>query len=113
MILRPRFLDAEVSDDTLDLMKALRARLRDESFVTGRGSNQAALVFVDDEEFPGGIRPTGTYTIVGNNVTVKLLLRRDGVTIANTQVTDSKDDVPSLAAKVLEAVKEAIKRLPP
>ncbi|MGH9971214.1 MAG: caspase family protein [Pyrinomonadaceae bacterium] len=113
MILRPRFFDTEADDDTLNLMKMVRARLRDESFVTGRGSSQAVMVFVDDEEFPGGIRPTGRYTVNGNTVTVTLRLRRDGVEIGNAQVIGTKDDVPGLAAKLIESVKEAIKKLPP
>jgi len=112
MILRPRFFDAQADDDTLDLMKVLRARLRDESFITSRGGNQSALVFVDDDEFPGGIRPTGRYTIEGSKVTVTLRLRRDGLEIGSPQtITGTKDDLPDLATKVLEVVKEAIKRL--
>jgi len=107
MILRPLFFDAQADDDTLGLMKSLRALLRDESFVMGRGASEGDLVFVDDEEFPGGIRPTGRYAVEGNQVTVVLRLRRDGIEIANAHVTATKDD---LAAKVLEAVKAAIKK---
>ncbi len=110
MILRPRFLDAEVGDDTLDLMRILRASLRDETFSAGRGES-AVLLFVDDEEFPGAIRPTGTYTVAGPGVTVKLSLRRDGVTISSFQISGTKEDVGGLAAKILEAVKEAIRKL--
>jgi hypothetical protein len=113
MILRPRILDVDADDDTLDLMKVLRAQLRDESSVTGRGTSQGVLVFVDDEEFPGGIRPTGRYTVTGNEVTLTLRLRRDGVEIATAQVRGPKDDMPGLAAKVVEAVKAAIRKLPP
>jgi hypothetical protein len=92
-------------------MKALRARLRDESFVSRRGANQSVLVFVDDEDFPGGIRPTGRYTIEGNKVTVTLRLRREGVEIASPQVViGTKNDVGDLATKLLESVKKAIPR---
>jgi hypothetical protein len=112
MILRPRFLDAEADDDTLDLMKLLRARLRDESFATARGSGQPAMVFVDDEEFPGGIRPTGRYTVSGTNVVVTMRLRRDGAEIGNTQVVGSKADLAALADKMVQAVKEMIGKAP-
>jgi WD40 repeat protein len=108
MILRPRFVDSQVGDDTLDLMKSLRALLRDESFVIGRGASEGGLVFVDDDDFPGGVRPTGIYTVEGNKVTVMLHLRRNGIEIANAQVTGTKDDV---ATKVVEAIKAAIKKL--
>jgi hypothetical protein len=111
MILRPRFLDAEADDDTLDLMKLLRARLRDESFVSGRGA-LAPMVFVDDEEFPGGIRPTGRYTISGNAVTVTLRLRRDGVEIASAQIAGSRNDLPGLVEKIIEVLKEKIAKVP-
>lgn len=110
MILRPRFLDTEADDDTLDLMKALRALLRDESFVAARGSF-ATLVYVDDEEFPGAIRPTGRYSVSGNTVTVLLRLRRDGVELSSMRVTGTKTDVPGLAMRVIEAVKEAVQKL--
>ena len=108
MILRPRFFDADADDDTLDLMKVFRARLRDESFATGRGATGAALVFVDDEEFPGGIRPTGRYAVSGDSVTVTLRLRRDGVEIGNTQVVGSKADLAGLAEKMIQRMKEMI-----
>jgi hypothetical protein len=112
MILRPRFLDAEADDDTLDLMKLLRARLRDENFAVARGTGAAAMVFVDDEEFPGGIRPTGRYVISGDVVTVTLRLRRDGAEIGNSQVDGSKSDLPGLADKMIQALKEMIGKSP-
>jgi hypothetical protein len=107
IILRPRFLDAR-ANDPLDLMKSLRALLRDESYVIGRGASEGGLVFVDDEEFPGGIRPAGIYTVEGNSVTVMLHLQRDGIEVFNRRLTGTKEDV---AAKVLEAVKAAMRRL--
>jgi hypothetical protein len=91
-------------------MKVLRSRLRDESVFTGRGAGERVLVFVDDEEFPGGIRPTGRYSVEGNNVTATLRLRRDGVEISTQQVMGRKDDVEGLAEKILVAVKEVIGR---
>jgi hypothetical protein len=92
-------------------MKLLRARLRDESFAAARGSGQAAMVFVDDEEFPGGIRPTGRYTVSGTNVVVTMRLRRDGAEIANLQITGSRDDLPALIEKIIGALKERIAKV--
>jgi hypothetical protein len=106
IILRPLFFDAQADDDTLGLMKNLRALLRDESFVSGPGTG--TLMFVDDDDFPGGIRPTGKYIVEGDRVIVTIRLRRDGVEIANAQVTATRDNV---ALKVMEAVKAALGRL--
>jgi len=106
IILRPLFFDAQADDDTLGLMKNLRALLRDESFVSGPGAG--TLMFVDDDDFPGGIRPTGKYLVEDDRVVVTIRLRRNGVEIATTQVTATKADV---ASKVMETVKAAIRRL--
>jgi WD40 repeat protein len=108
MILRPRFYEDQVGDDTLDLMKTLRALLRDESYVTARGAGEAALVFVDDEEFPGGIRPTGIYIVQGDMVSVTLRLRREGKDIATKQVTGTKGNV---AAKLVQTIKATVSKL--
>ena len=105
MILRPLFSDEQTDDDTLGLMKALRALLRDETFVAPRGTREAALVFVDDDEFPGGIRPTGRYTVQGNQVNLLLRLRQNGIEVANVRVTGTKEDV---VAKLFEAIKARI-----
>jgi WD40 repeat protein len=107
MIMRPLFFDEQTDDDTLGLMRAVRALLRDETFVAGRGTREAALVFVDDEEFPGGIKPTGRYTVEGNKVTLLLRLRQNGIEVANARVTGTKEDV---ASKVFEAIKARIGR---
>ncbi len=108
MILRPRFSDATEEDDTLKLEKALAVLLREETYLTGRGVGDGGLIFVDADEVRGGIRLTGRYTVEGNGVTMTLRLRRDGKDIDSYPVAATKDD---LAAKVMEAVKAAIKKL--
>jgi hypothetical protein len=46
------------------------------------GSNNVKTVFVDADEMPGVVRPTGTYTVKGAQVHVKLTLKRDTQKIA-------------------------------
>jgi WD40 repeat protein len=111
MILRPRFADTTTGDDTLELMKTLRARLRDESFVTVRGDHQTVLIFVDDDDFPGGIRPTGTYTIEGDKVTMNLFLRREGTSIGRFQISGAKGDLGGLIDEIMTSLKSAIRSL--
>jgi hypothetical protein len=92
-------------------MKALRARLRDESFVAVRGVSQAILIFVDDDDFPGGIRPTGTYTIEGDRVKINLFLRREGKTIGRFSISGAKGDLADLTNQIMESLKDAIRSL--
>jgi WD40 repeat protein len=110
LVLRPRFFDADVGDDTLDLMKTLRAFLRDETFAGPRGgADHRAFIFVDDEDFPRGIRPAGRYTIKGDVVNVEINLRKEGVTLKTVHVEGSKSDVNGLARGIIEAIKAEIK----
>jgi WD40 repeat protein len=106
IILRPLFLEERAGDDTLGLMRSLRGLLRDESFV--KAPREAALIFIDGDDTPTGIRPGGTYILDGNKVTVNLHLRRDGGEIFSSQITGTKDDV---ALKVVDAIKNAITKL--
>jgi hypothetical protein len=53
---------------------------------------------------PGAIRPTGTYTVEGKAVKVKLLLRRDGKTVATLPVEGGRDDLDGLVEKLAQAI---------
>jgi hypothetical protein len=113
-ILRPRFADPETGDDILDLVKELRKLLRDETFVGVRGPvKQTSLIYFDDVEFPGAIRPTGTYLVTGQAVMVKVFLRREGKTLASFQVDGLKDDVAGVAQKIITELKEAVRKISP
>jgi hypothetical protein len=43
-------------------------------------------VYVDADELPGAVRPSGTYTVQGDKILVRLVLRRDGMEVARLQV---------------------------
>ncbi len=115
LVLRPRISLEELGDDTLGVINELRKQLRDASYVAVRGgASQSRLVYVDEDELPGGIRPTGTYSIAGDQVRVKLFLRRDGQTVASLPIIEGpKQDVAGLAGKIMAAITEALKTLSP
>ncbi|MEO8073825.1 MAG: caspase family protein, partial [Acidobacteriota bacterium] len=85
LLLRPLLTNPETGDDVLKLIPELRKRLDAASSyeVTQRsGKGEPALIYIDDDSFPGAVRVTGTYTVEGENVRLKAFLRRDGNTIA-------------------------------
>jgi len=110
VILRPILLNAEEQADTLDLIKELRKRLRDESAVLVRsGEHQLLVVYVDEDELPGAIRPSGTYTVEGERVQVTLVLRRDNQKIATLPLVEgTKNDVAGLIDKIMKTISAAI-----
>jgi len=103
IVLRPFFYEVTAGVDSLGLMKAMRAQLRDETYGPLKG--EAAFVFFDDEEFKGGFVPAGNYSVDGNDVTVTLRMRRDGQEMPNVQITGSINDVAGLAAQIVSEIK--------
>lgn len=111
VILRPVLLNSDEGTDNLELMAALRSRLRDESYVEkggGTGLREPNAIFVDEEEFPGGIRPSGFYTVAGQRVKVKLFLSRDGKKISQLEIEGSAQDRSALIDKIVAAMTKAI-----
>lgn len=109
VILRPTLLNAEALTDDLGLMLAVRKQLREEtSGASGRGPAAASAIFVDEEEMPGAIRPSGTYTIEGKQVTMKLVLTRDDKK-TRLDVQGSADNPTALAARIVAMILEASK----
>ena len=112
LILRPVLINAEKNRDTLGLMAALRKRLRDESYAKARGDTAGpSAIFVDEEELPGAITPSGSYTVSGTRVVVKLVLSRDDKEVTSFQVEGSTEDLTGLVAKIVEAILQASKTI--
>jgi hypothetical protein len=112
LLLRPVLLDPEQGFDHLELMAAVRQRLLGESSGTTRGSvREQVAVYVDADELPGALRPSGTYTVDGQRVQVNLFLIRDGQRMANFQIVGTVDDPAGLAAKIVEGLAQRISRL--
>jgi len=114
VILAPRFMDPVELSDNLSLEPAVSARLRDETDVASRGSaSQASPVFIPAEEIPGAIRPSGKYTIANGQVTVELGLFRDGKLLTRSIIRGEANDVPALAAKIVDAILRTARTIPP
>ncbi len=109
LILRPLLIDPLENDDNLNLSIELRKALAADSYITARrGASDIKAVFVDADELPGAVRPTGTYLIEDKQVHVKLTLKRDGQKIAIVEVEGTKDDLAGLAAKISRAIAKAL-----
>jgi hypothetical protein len=98
----------------LELTSAFRKRLQEESWVAARDRNKPQLgVYVDAEEMPGAVRPSGIYTVAGQNVTVTLNLIRDGQKLVGFQVKGNQKDIAGLLNETVEKMAEELKKLKP
>jgi len=97
MLLRPLLTNPEMGDDDLKFIPALRKRLDAESsfeVMKRSGQGEPVLVYIDDDNFPGAIRVTGTYSVAGDTVRVTAFLRKDGKTIANLpEIVGEKEEI--------------------
>lgn len=101
LILRPVLQNQKRGYDNLKLTPLLRDALREASYATVRGRDAAPLVFVDAEEMPDAILPTGLYTIEGENVRVTLNLVRNDEVLKSFTVEGQRNDLPGLVKKLL------------
>lgn len=114
LILRPRLINPEQGFDELELEESLRKSLLELSYreVRTSGGRSADYVFIDADEMPGALRPSGTYVVRGNEVTVRLNLILDGKKVASFQVSGDKTDMSALTYKLTSGVAEAVKVIP-
>ena len=112
MLLRPLLTNPETGDDDLRLIPALRKMLDAESsyeVMKAGGKGEPVLIYIDDDSFPGAVRVTGTYTVEGEQVRVKVFLRQDGKTIATlNEITAPKDKI---AEAIMNAVRTELARI--
>jgi WD40 repeat protein len=111
LLLRPHLINADkdVLDDDLGLKGRLRQRLNDASHAAARGKGGPAAVYVDADEMPGAVRPTGSYTVEGKTVRVRLNLRRDGQNVATLEVDGTRDELDALADRLAAAILKNLK----
>ncbi len=109
LVLRPILINPQENDDNLNLSVELRKALAANSYIISRGgANAPQAVFVDADELPGAVRPSGTYLVEGKRVAVRLTLKRDGQKIAIVEVRGTKDDLSVLAEKIARVITQAL-----
>jgi WD40 repeat protein len=113
VILGPTFLNAVDQTDNLELDEAVRKVLRDQTDVRSRGGSALPpAIFVNAEEMPGAIRPSGLYTVHGNQVAVNVVLTRDNKRV-RLAVQGPASDLSELAEKIVAIILQTAKTFPP
>lgn len=101
-VLRPLLLNAGGGSDDLALTVVLKNALREHSYAKGD------IEFVDEDEYPGGLRPEGTYKLDGSRATVRLVLKKDGTPATSVEVEGTATDVQSLAETLVTAIRDSV-----
>jgi hypothetical protein len=114
VIVRPEFLNAVEGTDNLGLTALVRAALRDQTEVSSRGGiENVPAIFRDASDIPASITPSGIYTVMGKQVSVKLRLSRDNKVLHTQIVAGSANDLPGLAVTIVTAILDVAKAVLP
>ncbi|MGH9704907.1 MAG: caspase family protein, partial [Candidatus Acidiferrales bacterium] len=113
MLERPVLLNVDEGGDTLQLVAMLRRRLRDGNYSPRGedGDDSGSAIFVDKEDVSGAILPSGTYTVQGKQVTVKIGLWRDGKKLGTLSVSGTTDNLRELVDHMAAEISEAAQKL--
>lgn len=106
IILRPSFQnrDPNVEFDDLMLGRLIKDQLREVSYLTVRGRDTSQLVFVDTDNMPEAIRPSGSYVIEGTKVKVRVTLVKDLKVKNRFEIEGDKNDLPTLVKQIVENI---------
>jgi len=111
LLLRPKLLNGKTASDDLQLELKLRARLREASFARARGAGHSSpVVFVESDELPGAIRPSGLYFIENGKLRAMLVLQRDADK-EELQVEGERSDLPGFVDKMMQSITQAAQAL--
>lgn len=110
LILNPKLQNDKLRFDNLKLTAMLREELRRISFVETRGENPPPIIYVEADELPNAVTPSGGYIVDGENLTITLVLVRNnepfGKEISATgKVSEKETLVKRLVAEIVKAAK--------
>jgi len=104
---KPFIFQKDENFDTLGLIGALAKKLDAAGEAQTRGGENAktaSLVYIDDDNYPGAFRVTGTYAAEENGaITIEAVLRKDGKVFASLDKITGKD-ADEAAEKLFAAI---------
>lgn len=105
MLLQPMFLNETELSDNLRLTSLIRKSLRDKSNISSRNtSNSLSAIYLDTDQVPGAIQPTGTYIVEGGSVTVNIALSRGGENLVKFRIQGIADNPDNLIDNIVNSI---------
>jgi hypothetical protein len=105
IILRPSLQNKEQDYDDLDLTRDLQKQLREANFVTVRGDS-SPLVFVDADEMVDAVKPSGSYIVKGDKITVTIRLIRNKTPFKTLTVEGNLSDREKVLDEIIKQITE-------
>lgn len=106
ILLRPNLQNSRLKFDNLKLAAILRAELRRTAFVGARGS--APIVFVDTDEMPDAVTPSGDYNLDGDQLTISVVLVKNNALLGSEiKLTGNVNEKESIIARLVSQILSA------
>ncbi|HUF02690.1 MAG TPA: hypothetical protein VMM38_00790, partial [Aridibacter sp.] len=104
-ILLPRMINELKGFDDLRLESRLEKALRDASFVSARGGDEARLVYIEAAEMVDAIRPSGLYKVDNGKLVVNVVLVRNNEQFGEKIILEgSPDESEEMMERLVEEI---------
>ncbi len=111
LILRPTLQNKEQDYDDLELTRALQTALREANYVSTRGEGGAnSLIFVDADEMVDAVKPSGSYVVKGDEITVTIRFIRNKIPVQTLTVNGKIGEKEALIKAIVAKITEALQR---
>ena len=109
LLLRPVLQNSAKHWDNLELTVKVREQFRLAGQApSGTNPSQYSAVYINADDLPGAIRPSGAYMSAGGVVTVQLVLVKDGVELKSLQISGSQNDLDALSRRIVKQIYQAV-----
>lgn len=105
IMLRTILQNKTLGYDDLKLTTLLRDKLIEKSYVSSESST-AAIVFVDTDEMPDAIIPSGNYEVGEKTVKVNINLIRDNRVLERLTIEGDKNNLPDFILRMAKEISE-------
>lgn len=102
LILKPVLQNRDLDYDDLELTPMLRQALRNSSFAAERGTS--AIVFVEADEMVDAIKPSGSYTVRGDEINVTIRLIKNKKPVKTLTISGNANNKEELVKQIAEAI---------
>lgn len=105
LILKPVLQNKDLDYDDLELTRMLAQELRNTSFTIDTETFQTPIVFVEADEMIDAIKPSGSYTVRGDEISVTIRLIKNKQPVKTLTITGKVSNKEQLVKKIAEAIK--------
>ncbi|MCB1025954.1 MAG: hypothetical protein KDB79_16280, partial [Acidobacteria bacterium] len=109
LIVKPALQNKDRFYDDLELTSLLSIELRNASFTVDPETFQTPLVFVEADEMTDAVKPSGSYTVKGEDISATIILIKNKKPIKTITLSGKLNAKEKFVGKIADEIKKALK----